>query len=292
MLEIEIILVNDFSQDNSSKIIEEIQKKDKRIKILNNYKNMGILYSRSVGVLLSKGKYILNLDQDDMFFDEDVFEKLYESAEEGKYDIISFMEVEGNNYYISIYDMKDGGCTYHSNNLIIYQPELSYYLLFKNDEFSVVDIQIWGKIFQTTTYKKAVNLLGKKRYSTFNTINEDMIGLYVICSLAKSYKYLRKYGLFHLVNNKTTSSKVSKDHCLKMDIFFSDIIFDLSKKNNKKYSAIFLIRLKDMWYFHLSNKKIELYLISVIEKIINSKYIEEKYKSKIFKEYGKYGLFN
>ena len=204
MLEIEIILVNDFSQDNSSKIIEEIQKKDNRIKILNNYRNMGILYSRSVGVLLSKGKYILNLDQDDMFFDEDVFEKLYESAEEGKYDIISFMEVEGNNYNISIYDMKDRGCTYHSNNLIIYQPELSYYLLFKNDEFSVFDIQIWGKLFQATTYKKAVYLLGKKRYSTFNTINEDMIGLYVICSLAKSYKYLRKYGLFHLVNNKTT----------------------------------------------------------------------------------------
>ena len=170
MLEIEIILVNDFSQDNTSKIINNIQKKDQRIKIINKTRNMGILHSRCIGVLLSKGKYILNLDHDDMFFDEDVFDILYGSAEEGKYDIISFMEVEGNNYNIKVNDMKDGICTHHPNNLIIKQPELSYYTLFKKDQFSLVDIQIWGKLFNTKVYKKAVNLLGKKRYSIFNSI--------------------------------------------------------------------------------------------------------------------------
>ena len=61
---------------------------------------MGILYSRCIGVLKSRGNYILNLDHDDMFFDEDVFDKLYQSTEKGIYDIISFMEVDGDNYYI------------------------------------------------------------------------------------------------------------------------------------------------------------------------------------------------
>jgi cellulose synthase/poly-beta-1,6-N-acetylglucosamine synthase-like glycosyltransferase len=85
MIDIEIILINDFSTDNSSQIIKEIHKIDPRLLIINNHKNMGILYSRCIGVLKSRGDYILNLDHDDMFFDEDVFDKLYQSTEKGKY---------------------------------------------------------------------------------------------------------------------------------------------------------------------------------------------------------------
>ena len=44
MLDIEIILINDFSKDNSSKIIENFQKEDPRIKIISNIKNMGTVY--------------------------------------------------------------------------------------------------------------------------------------------------------------------------------------------------------------------------------------------------------
>ena len=51
MTDIEIIIVNDFSTDNSIKIIEEIQKEDPRIKIIHNYRKMGSLYSRSIGAL-------------------------------------------------------------------------------------------------------------------------------------------------------------------------------------------------------------------------------------------------
>lgn len=50
-------------------------------------------------------------------------------------------------------------------------------------------------------------------------LNEDIIGLYIICSIAKSYKYIRKYGLFHLVDNPTASKLATKDHYLNMDIF-------------------------------------------------------------------------
>ena len=71
MTDIEIILVNDFSKDNSLKIIEEIKKEDPRIKIINNYKNMGILYSRCIAVLKAKGEYILNLYQDNFFLMKD-----------------------------------------------------------------------------------------------------------------------------------------------------------------------------------------------------------------------------
>ena len=290
MIDIEIILINDFSKDNSSQIIEKIQEQDPRIIIINNKKNMGILYSRSIGVLKSRGKYILNLDHDDMFFDEDVFDKIYQSAERGYFDIISFMEVQGDDYYINIKDMKDGICTNHPNNLIIRQPELSYYTLFKNEEFSLVDIQIWGKLFKTKVYKAAVNLLGQKRYSVFNTINEDMIGIFSICNIAQSYKYIRKYGLFHFTSNSTASQTISKEHYMEMEVFFCDVIFDLSIANSKKYSAIIATRLRTMFYFSLSKDITKRYLLYVLKKIINSKFVEEKYKEKIIKEYKEFKL--
>ena len=69
MSKIEIILV----KDNSSKIIEELSLEDPRIKIINNQKNMGTLFSRNIGILNSNGKYIMNLDNDDLFIDKDVF---------------------------------------------------------------------------------------------------------------------------------------------------------------------------------------------------------------------------
>ena len=69
---IEIILINAFSNDNTSNIIRNTKKNDKRIKIIDNKSNKRIFYSRSIGVLISKGKYIFNLDNDDMYFDLNV----------------------------------------------------------------------------------------------------------------------------------------------------------------------------------------------------------------------------
>jgi len=291
MIYIEIILIDDNSKDNSLKIIENIKKKDPRIKIINNRINMGILYSRCIGVLNSKGKYILNLDHDDMFFDEDVFNKLYQTAEKGNFDIVSFMEVQGNDYYISPKYMEDGICTYHHpDGHIVHQPELSYYTLFKNESFSFVDIQIWGKLFRTKIYKKAINLLGKERYSIFNTINEDMIGLYAICRVAKTYIYIRKYGLFHFISSSTASNIVTKNHQMNMEIFLIDVVFDLSINNNKKYAAILAIRLKTMSYYQLLNTKGKQYLFSVLKKIMNCKFIEEKYKKELILLYTDFKL--
>ena len=83
-------MINDYSQDNTSEIINELKKKDSRIKIINNQNNMGILYSRSIGVLSSKGKYIYCLDNDDLFYDRFLFNNIYNITENKDYDIVEF----------------------------------------------------------------------------------------------------------------------------------------------------------------------------------------------------------
>ena len=59
MSDIEILLINDFSNDTTLGIIEDLHFNNSRIRIINNNKNMGTLYSRCIGVLKAKGKYIL-----------------------------------------------------------------------------------------------------------------------------------------------------------------------------------------------------------------------------------------
>ena len=78
---------------------------------------MGTLYSRSIGVLQSKGKYIFPLDNDDMFFDNDVFDIVYEEAYNFKYDIIGFKTIQAKNIIANIYEVKEG-CHMHNNKFM------------------------------------------------------------------------------------------------------------------------------------------------------------------------------
>lgn len=61
---IEIILVNDGSTDNSLNICKEYKEKDNRIKIINNT-NHGVSYSRNCGIKIANGDYIVFVDSDD-----------------------------------------------------------------------------------------------------------------------------------------------------------------------------------------------------------------------------------
>ena len=64
--ELEIILVNDGSTDNTENIIKNY--KDKRIKYYKN-KNQGIGKSRNFGITKATGKYIMFIDSDDYIED-------------------------------------------------------------------------------------------------------------------------------------------------------------------------------------------------------------------------------
>ena len=66
LFDYEVIIVNDGSTDSSLKIIKEYQKKDKRLKLINNERNIGLTKSLNKGIGISKGKYIARQDADDI----------------------------------------------------------------------------------------------------------------------------------------------------------------------------------------------------------------------------------
>ena len=82
---IEIIIINDGSKDNSLDIINDYAKKDSRIKVINQ-KNSGISVARNNGLNIATGKYICFADSDD-YVEYDMIEKLLHCVKENKADI-------------------------------------------------------------------------------------------------------------------------------------------------------------------------------------------------------------
>ncbi len=62
----EFIIVDDCSTNESLKYIEDYQKKDNRIILLKNETNLGLAASLNKAINISKGKYILRMDSDDI----------------------------------------------------------------------------------------------------------------------------------------------------------------------------------------------------------------------------------
>jgi glycosyltransferase involved in cell wall biosynthesis len=264
MNNIEILLINDFSKDNSLKIIEDLAKEDYRIIIINNNKNMGTLYSRCIGVLKAKGKYILALDNDDLFMNENVFNTVFQEAEKGNYDIIDFNAIRGNSYKPRLSEMIDDIYHDNPNNLILHQPELSMHSVTKNGKYEINNIHIWGKCIINTLYKKAVNSLGIKKYSYYMSWAEDTSMVFILFNMAKSYKYISMYGVFHLMSEITACYTQSIENKLFGEIFLLDVLFDFSKNDfkNKKYVIIKSLELlkNDLFEKGITNLKNKEYI--------------------------------
>ena len=72
----EIILVNDFSKDNSLSICKKYQKKYTNVSLLSNKSNLGVGTSRNLGLKKSKGKYVFFLDSDDRVNKKNLYDTL------------------------------------------------------------------------------------------------------------------------------------------------------------------------------------------------------------------------
>lgn len=66
----EIIIINDFSSDNTMKLVEKYKDKFNDIKMISNCKNLGVAESRNRGFQMAVGKYLALLDGDDVWVND------------------------------------------------------------------------------------------------------------------------------------------------------------------------------------------------------------------------------
>ena len=83
--DLELILIDDGSADESGKICDEYKIQDKRVKVIHE-KNSGVSIARNVGINVAKGKYIGFVDSDD-YLAPDMYESLYENLMKSHADV-------------------------------------------------------------------------------------------------------------------------------------------------------------------------------------------------------------
>ena len=130
--EIEIIFIDDKSQDKSVEIIKRFQKEDKRIILIQNKRQKGTLISRNQGVLKSKGEYLMFVDPDDIL-SSDILKYVYNIAKKLNYEFIRFNIYKGNNIIDLekiVNSLKEGH---------FYKPLLNLFLYYLNRNHKLID---------------------------------------------------------------------------------------------------------------------------------------------------------
>ena len=296
MEDIEIILVDDCSKDNSLTYIEELQREDPRIKIIKNQKNMGSLYSRSIGALSAKGKYIFSLDNDDMFLDYDIFTTIYNIIKKDGFDILEFKGIRIGNDFNS---NRIGEAYFsHHNNFIFFQPELGRFpmnISYDKNFLGLRDNYLWNKCIKTNIYQKALKLFGEKRYKRYMTMHEDFIIVVILFNVADSFRYIQKYGYLNIIRFGSSAS-IHVDIKL-FEMYIIDAALDFSKNSfeNKKSISQFMLFLinrpnfRDTLNNSIDNKKL---FVSILDRIYSCKYITKEDKEQIKKNITNYNYLN
>ena len=289
-----VILVNDYSTDDTLSFIQEIQKEDSRIKIISNKKNMGILYSRCIGTLSAKGKYIFPLDNDDMFLDEDVFQTITNIAEKGFFDIVEFKGIQSKrgNKGILLNKRRDTNFANHPLNLVLYQPALGNYAIWPGKTINSIQYEImflWARCIRTEIYQKTINKLGKEKYSRYILRYEDTIMNYALCNVARSYKFVGKYGIFNVYRKESASRNFKFFENVINYIYLLEamLIFVQDKIENKKILVnftLFILSKKQLKKALSTSKDINNLFISCVDKVLKLSKISDELKKEIRKK--------
>jgi glycosyltransferase involved in cell wall biosynthesis len=284
--DIEILIVEDCSTDNSYMIIQNLYKKDKRIKIIKNKNNRGALYSKSIGILKSKGKYIMMLDSDDLFANENIFKICYEEANKNNIDIIEFsgFKLKSKFFQLNTFPKIPLYLRFKKANEVIYQPKLSYYIYKKigTYKYKLIDGFLWGKCINSTIFKKTLKIIGSDIYEQKMNYGDDRLINFILFKVANSFKYIKEYGILYNFNNKSiTHTKSLYNNCHDELINILSIYNYTKNSNNVNIAAFEVVsRWKSIIFRGLNIYNYE-GINQLINELLYNKYVSNFYKSKL-----------
>ena len=223
---IEIILIDDYSTDNSVKFIEEYQKKDRRIILIKNKKNKGTFINRNLGGLYSKGKYIILPDPDDILSKNNL-KILFDFAKKYNYDLLRF------NLYLKDEKIAFKKIVDNLDNKPVFQPELSTYIYYGNNELQIIDCYVHNKFIKRDIYIKVINALNSFYTNIYMTFMEDSIINYLLYRNSKSYYFVKIIGYYYIKNTQSITKNLFKisDLRIKFIFIYLKFIFEYSKNN-------------------------------------------------------------
>lgn len=216
---LEIILVDDGSDDGSQYICDELKKIDKRITVIHQ-KNQGLSAARNAGIEECKGEWIAFLDSDD-WIENEMYETLYRIAVENKADISSCKTRNARLDEPPVCNCNDSG-----RITVLYSEEIVKGLF----DQAVVRFEVWNKLWKRT-------LIGDVRFKV-GQVSEDVYFDRVLFLKANKMVHIDKTLHNYLVyrpGNTLSSFKIAR-----MCVFdeFRELINDLNNMKANETSEL------------------------------------------------------
>ena len=171
--DIEIILVDDGSKDNSGKLCDVLAQKDARIKVVHQ-ENGGLSDARNTGLMKASGHWISFIDSDD-WVEKRFLENLLKEAEKNQCEIV------GCNYR-RVFEQQQSDCRDNKYNLRIFKNQE----IMSNLIYNQIQQVVWNKLYKKTLLEDIFFEKGKYHedefwsYQVFAKVNKyvelDYIG--------------------------------------------------------------------------------------------------------------------
>lgn len=213
--DMEVIVVDDGSTDNSFEILQSYQSRDARIKLIRHKKNSGLLPARYSAMKHAAGEYFLFLDSDD-WLELDACTVLHDELSKNPVDVLEFGYIRENS---------------KEKNPIVknYENRLEKIL---SNEYSGT---IWNKAYSCSVIKKSLEAI--ESFSA--TFAEDYYFSIIFSFFAKSFGYVDNYLHHYMLS---TGISTQKDYSLEkferivrdvkaIKLHLHDFLEDYSPKN-------------------------------------------------------------
>ncbi len=258
--EIEILLIDDGSTDNTPAILQQYKMSDNRIEVITQLKNSGLGPARNLGIEHTNGEYIFFLDADD-YIHPNALEVLYEQAKRENLDILQskYIRKKHNNKQIEPEDLTPlpspvNGIEYFHQGFFI-SP------------------MAWAKLYKTS-FLKQKNLRFK------NQINQDMPFVFEALTHANAVNNNLMPTYFYQINEYSISAKFSEKHITDYIRVLEDLQAYFMNTNLTNKNSIFPIQ-----YF--------LFMARLSDRVLkfgdsDQKKRVKKYVEKKAKKYGKF----
>lgn len=232
---VEIILVDDGSKDNSLKICEEFEKKYKNIKLIKQT-NSGVSVARNKGIENANGEWICFVDSDD-YMEENMISKMMEQTKKEKFDVLitpPIMEYDVVSKRAKIFDTEKRFENENKEELILNIICRQYGRKY-NTEINAGGP--WGKLYSTKFIRdnNLTFIVGLKR------MQDVMFNLYAM-NVANKVLYKEMFLYHYRINASSVCLKYNPtifetfNQVIKVMLTFAKD----NKKNEKFYQAIYL----------------------------------------------------
>lgn len=254
---IEIIIVDDSSNDNSFKIFKLLLETDPRIRVFTHIKKMGIWRSKIDGLLYSRGKYIIFFDMGDLYEDNFVLEDAYNIIEKYKLDSIKMLFRLINDYN----NLTDFESPFKPNTNYVMINDKNDIVTYNKKIFKFYKETIWNRLTRSDIYIKGLYLLSNNILNFYKNIDEDKWWSKLADKTSNDLLIINRYGyLNYKEGNDILSSNIEDPfiHEYIYNLYFDldilpkednkQLIINNLKKWNNDTSKISLKRIKTKFY--------------------------------------------